>query len=193
MGCNIHDWMVAYIVVLDAAVFAQTDARGIIAAELARRAVYLLEYCLRSDPEIANRSGQSFAEFRAKLQPAVETPPDTEEEVIAKAVLFQHSRATDRDLLYLASTRTVAFSSWRRQGANARGIRPKSKATRVFIRFVTQTVEQQRRFSSLGDYAFASTLLNSETQTTRWREPSRIAFRTTAAGSVGFIHPAHFV
>ena len=34
LGCNIHDWMLAYIVVLDSPYFAQTDNNGLAKIEL---------------------------------------------------------------------------------------------------------------------------------------------------------------
>jgi plastocyanin len=81
LGCNIHDWMAAYIVVLDTGVYAQTDAKGI--ALLRNLAVGPVMICawnprLRGDPVTSKTEpGQSFAELTLKLRPAFRrTPPD---------------------------------------------------------------------------------------------------------------------
>lgn len=80
LGCNIHDWMAAYIVVLDTEIFAQTDSRGI--ARLrdlpAEATIYAWYPRLRGDPVATKtRSGQSFVEVAMKLRPAfLRTPPD---------------------------------------------------------------------------------------------------------------------
>ena len=81
LGCNIHDWMAAYIVVLDTGVFAQTDARGIaLLRNLPAGPVLICAWYprLRGDPvKSQTEPGQSSAELTLKLRPAFRrTPPD---------------------------------------------------------------------------------------------------------------------
>jgi plastocyanin len=67
LGCNIHDWMAAYIVVLDTAVFAKTDARGI---------VFLRN--LPAGPVSVYgdvQAGQTSVELTMKLRPAFQRTP----------------------------------------------------------------------------------------------------------------------
>jgi plastocyanin len=81
LGCNIHDWMAAYIVVLETGVFAHTDAKGI--ASLRNLPAGPVMICawyprLRGDPvKSQTEAGQSFAELTLKLRPAFRrTPPE---------------------------------------------------------------------------------------------------------------------
>lgn len=81
LGCNIHDWMAAYIVVLDTAVFAKTDASGVVLLRnLPAGPVSIFGWCprLRGAPVKADLlAGQSSAELTMKLRPAFQrTPPD---------------------------------------------------------------------------------------------------------------------
>ena len=81
LGCNIHDWMAAYIVVLDTGVFAQTDARGIASLRnLPGGPVMICAWYprLRGDPVKSQAEpGQSSVELTLKLRPAFRrTPPD---------------------------------------------------------------------------------------------------------------------
>jgi plastocyanin len=80
LGCNIHDWMAAYIVVLDTGIYAQTDSRGI--ARLrdlpAEATIYAWYPRLRGDPVATKaQSGQIIVEVAMKLRSAfLRTPPD---------------------------------------------------------------------------------------------------------------------
>ncbi len=81
LGCNIHDWMAAYIVVLDTAAFAKTDASGsVLLRNLPAGPVSIFGWCprLRGPPVKTDmQSGQSAAELTMKLRPAFQrTPPD---------------------------------------------------------------------------------------------------------------------
>ncbi|HEY5707504.1 MAG TPA: hypothetical protein VIS96_18245 [Terrimicrobiaceae bacterium] len=81
LGCNIHDWMAAYVVVLDTEVHAQTDANGI--ALLRNVPAGPVTICawyprLRGDPVVSKtQPGQNYAELTLRLRPAfLRTPPD---------------------------------------------------------------------------------------------------------------------
>ena len=81
LGCNIHDWMAAYIVVLDSGFFAKTDERGVgLLRDLPAGSFSILGWSprLRGAPVQANLEGsQSSAELTMKLRPAFQrTPPD---------------------------------------------------------------------------------------------------------------------
>ena len=81
LGCNIHDWMAAYVVVLDSGFFARTDERGVgLIRNLPAGPVSIVGWCprLRGAPVQANLEGsQSSAELTMKLRPAFQrTPPD---------------------------------------------------------------------------------------------------------------------
>jgi plastocyanin len=81
LGCNIHDWMAAYIVVLDTRLYAQTDASGLaVLTNVPADPVTIHAWCprLRGDPlTYRTPSGQSSAELTMKLRPAfTRTPPD---------------------------------------------------------------------------------------------------------------------
>jgi plastocyanin len=80
LGCNIHDWMAAYVVVLDSGFFARTDERGVgVLRDLPVGSFSILGWCprLRGAPVQANLEGQSSAELTMKLRPAFQrTPPD---------------------------------------------------------------------------------------------------------------------
>jgi plastocyanin len=81
LGCNIHDWMFAYIVVLDTAVFAKTDASGIaLLRNLPPEAVSIVGWCprLRGEPvKVDLQAGRSSVELTMKLRPVFQrTPPD---------------------------------------------------------------------------------------------------------------------
>ena len=80
LGCNIHDWMAAYVVVLDSGFFARTDERGVgVLRDLPAGPVSIVGWCprLRGAPVQANLEGQSSAELTMKLRPAFQrTPPD---------------------------------------------------------------------------------------------------------------------
>ncbi|MGB9276246.1 MAG: hypothetical protein WCC08_13500, partial [Terrimicrobiaceae bacterium] len=80
LGCNIHDWMAAYIVVIDTRAYAQTDAKGVALLEnLAEPAtIHAWSPRLRGDPVVYNAPpGQNSAELTLKLRPAFSrTPPD---------------------------------------------------------------------------------------------------------------------
>ena len=80
LGCNIHDWMAAYVVVLDSGFFARTDERGVgVLRDLPAGSFSILGWCprLRGAPVQANLEGQSSAELTMKLRPAFQrTPPD---------------------------------------------------------------------------------------------------------------------
>jgi plastocyanin len=81
LGCNIHDWMAAYILVLDTKVYAQTDARGFaMLSNLPNEPVTIRAWCprLRGDPiTYPVPPGQSSVELAMKLRPAFSrTPPD---------------------------------------------------------------------------------------------------------------------
>ncbi|HEY5768942.1 MAG TPA: methylamine utilization protein [Terrimicrobium sp.] len=81
LGCNIHDWMAAYVVVLDTGVFAQTDAKGIASLRnLPGGPVIVCAWYprLRGEPVKSQiEPGQSFAELTLTLRPAFRrTPPD---------------------------------------------------------------------------------------------------------------------
>jgi plastocyanin len=83
LGCNIHDWMLAYIVVLDTALYAQTDAKGLASLRDLPADAMIHAWCprMRGDP-IAHRlqPGQSYVELVLKLRPAFSrTPPDDRE------------------------------------------------------------------------------------------------------------------
>jgi plastocyanin len=80
LGCNIHDWMAAYVVVLDSGFFARTDERGVgVLRDLPVGSFSILGWCsrLRGAPVQANLEGRSSAELTMKLRPAFQrTPPD---------------------------------------------------------------------------------------------------------------------
>jgi plastocyanin len=81
LGCNIHDWMAAYIVVLDTRLYALTDARGVaVLSNVPTDPVTIRAWCprLRGDPlTYRTPPGQSSAELTMKLRPAFSrTPPD---------------------------------------------------------------------------------------------------------------------
>ncbi|HEY5741759.1 MAG TPA: methylamine utilization protein [Terrimicrobiaceae bacterium] len=81
LGCNIHDWMAAYVVVLDSGFFARTDESGVgVLRDLPPGSFSILGWCprLRGAPVQANLEGsQSSAELTMKLRPAFQrTPPD---------------------------------------------------------------------------------------------------------------------
>jgi plastocyanin len=81
LGCSIHDWMVAYIVVLDTAVFAKTDASGsVLLRDLPAGPVSIFGWSprLRGAPvNVDLPTGQSSAALAMKLRPAFQrTPPD---------------------------------------------------------------------------------------------------------------------
>ena len=80
LGCNIHDWMAAYVVVLDSGFFARTDERGVgVLRDLPVGSFSILGWCprLRGAPVQTNLEGQSSAELTMKLRPAFQrTPPD---------------------------------------------------------------------------------------------------------------------
>jgi plastocyanin len=80
LGCNIHDWMAAYVVVLDSGFFARTDERGVgVLRDLPAGSFSILGWCprLRGAPVQANLEGRSSAELTMKLRPAFQrTPPD---------------------------------------------------------------------------------------------------------------------
>ena len=81
LGCNIHDWMAAYVVVLDSGFFARTDERGVgVLRDLPAGSLSILGWCprLRGAPVQANLEGsQSSAELTMRLRPAFQrTPPD---------------------------------------------------------------------------------------------------------------------
>ena len=81
LGCNIHDWMAAYVVVLDSGFFARTDERGVgLLRGLPAGSFSILGWCprLRGAPVQANlEGGQSSAELTMTLRPAFRrTPPD---------------------------------------------------------------------------------------------------------------------
>lgn len=81
LGCNIHDWMVAYIVVLDTAVFAKTDASGsVLLRNLPAGKVSIFGWSprLRGAPvKVVLAAGQSSAALTMKLGRAFQrTPPD---------------------------------------------------------------------------------------------------------------------
>jgi plastocyanin len=81
LGCNIHDWMAAYIVVLDTAVFAKTDASGsVLLRNLPAGPVSIFGWSprLRGAPvKVDLPAGQSSAALTMKLRPAFQrTPPD---------------------------------------------------------------------------------------------------------------------
>jgi plastocyanin len=81
LGCNIHDWMAAYIVVLDTAVFAKTDANGgVLLRDLPAGPVSIFGWSprLRGAPvKVDLPAGQSSAALAMKLRPAFQrTPPD---------------------------------------------------------------------------------------------------------------------
>jgi plastocyanin len=81
LGCNIHDWMSAYILVLDTRVYAQTDATGAATlSNLPSEPITIHAWCprLRGDPlTYKTPQGQSFVELTMKLRPAfTRTPPE---------------------------------------------------------------------------------------------------------------------
>jgi plastocyanin len=81
LGCNIHDWMAAYIIVLDTGIYAQTDANGVaLLQNLSAEPVTIRAWSprLRGDPVVYKaQPGQSSAEITLKLRPAFSrTPPD---------------------------------------------------------------------------------------------------------------------
>ncbi|HEY5954242.1 MAG TPA: methylamine utilization protein [Terrimicrobiaceae bacterium] len=81
LGCNIHDWMAAYIVVLDTSVSAKTDATGrALLRNLPPGPVSVFGWSpqLRGAPVKTDVSaGQGSAELSLKLRPAFRrTPPD---------------------------------------------------------------------------------------------------------------------
>jgi plastocyanin len=81
LGCNIHDWMAAYIVVLDTALFAKTDASGnVLLRNLPAGPLSILGWYprLRGPPVKADvQASQSSAGLTMKLRAALRrTPPD---------------------------------------------------------------------------------------------------------------------
>lgn len=81
LGCNIHDWMFAYIVVLDTAVFAKTDANGTaLLRNLPSEAGSIIGWCprLRGAPvKVDLQAGRSSVELTMRLRPVFQrTPPD---------------------------------------------------------------------------------------------------------------------
>lgn len=81
LGCNIHDWMAAYIVVIDTRAYAQTDAKGVaLLQNLSAEPVTIHAWNprLRGNPVVYNaQPGQNSAELTLKLRPAFSrTPPD---------------------------------------------------------------------------------------------------------------------
>ena len=81
LGCNIHDWMTAYILVLDTAAFARTGANGIAALRnLPAGPISVFGWCprLRGPPVKSDvQPGQNSAQLAMKLRPAfLRTPPD---------------------------------------------------------------------------------------------------------------------
>jgi len=80
LGCNIHDWMAAYIVVIDSGIFARTDERGVGLLRDLPAGSSIVGWCprLRGAPVQANLEGtQSSAELTMRLRPAFQrTPPD---------------------------------------------------------------------------------------------------------------------
>jgi plastocyanin len=79
LGCNIHDWMAAYIVVLDTAVFAKTDASGSVllrSLPAGPGSIFGWYPRLRGPPVKAEvQAGQSSAELTMKLRPAFQRTP----------------------------------------------------------------------------------------------------------------------
>jgi plastocyanin len=81
LGCNIHDWMAAYIVVIDTRAYAQTDAKGVALLEnlpAEPATIHAWNPRLRGDPVVYHtQPGQNSAELTLKLRPAFSrTPPD---------------------------------------------------------------------------------------------------------------------
>ena len=81
LGCNIHDWMAAYVVVLDSGFFARTDEKGVgLLRDVPAGSFSILGWCprLRGAPVQTNLEGsQGSAELTMRLRPAFQrTPPD---------------------------------------------------------------------------------------------------------------------
>jgi len=81
LGCNIHDWMAGYILVLDTAVYARTDAEGIaLLRNLPAESATVYGWCprLRGEPvKFDVQPGQNVAELAMRLRPDFRrTPPD---------------------------------------------------------------------------------------------------------------------
>lgn len=85
LGCNIHDWMAAYIMVLDTDLYAKTDARGfamISGLPTGAASIQTWHPRLRGSPvrSSVNLGGPATStEVKLRLRPAFRrTPPDTE-------------------------------------------------------------------------------------------------------------------
>ena len=86
LGCNIHDWMAAYIVVLDTDLYARTDARGVATISglpTGPADIQTWHSRLRGNPVKSSVNLDSAttgsAEVKLRLRPAFRrTPPDTE-------------------------------------------------------------------------------------------------------------------
>jgi plastocyanin len=81
LGCNIHDWMAAYVIVLDSGFFARTDEKGVgLLRDLPAGSFSIVGWCprLRGAPVQTTLEGsQSSAELTMRLRPAFQrTPPD---------------------------------------------------------------------------------------------------------------------
>jgi plastocyanin len=81
LGCNIHDWMTGYILVLDTAMYAKTDSQGIaLLRNVPAEPATIYGWCprLRGEPvKFDVQPGQNSAELAMRLGPDFRrTPPD---------------------------------------------------------------------------------------------------------------------
>ena len=87
LGCNIHDWMLGYILVVDTPYFAISDAQGSVSLDLpeGNHSMYLWHPRMRVPPKVALAKGgwsafdQKTFSYDGELLPALEQYEDIDE------------------------------------------------------------------------------------------------------------------